>query len=344
MVSLTYSLALVTLTIAVLFGHLLFARWSAGRFVLLICSIAALGALIAAIAPSLVIVWLGYSLLFGGANGLGYGFGLQIAAQANAGREGTSMGIVTAAYALGAAISPALFILALSHGGFRVAMLGLVAALMVVALICAMLLHASRTVFRSGHDRVSRSLVLRGKLFLLWLGYGTGVAGGLMAIGHAAGIASSLNYDGPAWTAPAVIAVCNLAGALIAGRLIDRLSVVGLLAGLPLLSTGAVTVLAIFGGSGLVMICFGVVGFAYGGIIAAYPAAISKMFGVLNGTRVYGRVFTAWGCAGLLSPWLAGSLFDWTGSYQIALLTAGVLGIVSVCSMLLYFLPRPAGA
>lgn len=117
LVSATYSLALGSLTVAVLFGHRVFACFSASRFVLLICAVAALGALIAATAPSLPIVWLGYSLFFGGANGLGYSFGLHIASQANEGREGTSIGIVTAAYALGATASPFFFAQAITFGG-----------------------------------------------------------------------------------------------------------------------------------------------------------------------------------------------------------------------------------
>ena len=128
-VSLTYSLALGFLTLAVLFGHRIYARWAASVFVLGVCSLAATGALIAGFAPSLSLVWLGYSLLFGAANGLGYGFGLQLAAQANPGRAGFAMGVVTAAYALGAGVAPPLFVVALTLGGFTAAMIGLAAVL-----------------------------------------------------------------------------------------------------------------------------------------------------------------------------------------------------------------------
>lgn len=248
MVSLTYSMALVSLTVAVLFGHYLFTKWSAPIFVFMVCLIAASGALVAAFAPSLVMVWLGYSLLFGAANGLGYGFGLQIAAQANAGREGTAMGIVTAAYALGATVSPMLYTFALSHGGFQAAMLGLLVVLLAVAVICAVLLKQSRVVFKSEDKSTSAVLVPRSDFSLLWLGYGAGVAGGLMAIGHAAGIVNTLDYEGAVWVAPAFIAVCSLAGSLIAGRLIDRFSEIGLLVGLPLLSAGAAIVVALLSG------------------------------------------------------------------------------------------------
>ena len=79
-VSLTYSLALAALTASVLLGHRIYPRLAPPVLALVICSIAAAGAMIASAASSLPVLWLGYSLLFGGANGAGYGFALQVAA------------------------------------------------------------------------------------------------------------------------------------------------------------------------------------------------------------------------------------------------------------------------
>ena len=44
---------------------------------------------------------------------------------------------------------------------------------------------------------------------------------------------------------------------------------------------------------------------------------------------VYGRIFTAWGTAGVLAPWLAGKLFDVTGGYSAALVVSAVSLVVS---------------
>jgi OFA family oxalate/formate antiporter-like MFS transporter len=85
------------------------------------------------------------------------------------------------------------------------------------------------------------------------------------------------------------------------------------------------------------MCSLAVVGFSYGGIIAAYPAVIAKIFGAANSSRIYGRVFTAWGCAGIFAPWLAGILFDRTHSYQLALWMAALLGVISMCAILAFF-------
>ena len=351
LVSATYSLALGTLTVAVLLGHRVFARFSASRFVLIIGTVGALGAGVAATAPSLPVFWLGFSLLFGGANGLGYGYSLQIASQSNAGREGTAMGIVTAAYALGATISPVLFVQAVTFGGVPAAMFGLCMTLISAALICATLMHVSGATFKSDGDQTAQTTLRRGEFAMLWLGYGSAVAAGLMTIGHAVGIASSQKFGGAIWVAPASIAACSLAGSLISGRLVDRMAALRLLVGLPALSVAALGVLSVPISPGLMMGCLAAVGFSYGGIIAAYPAVIAKMFGAAQSSRIYGRVFTAWGCAGIVSPWFAGRLFDSTGSYQWALRMAGLLGLLSICAILAFFrrgrpdpVPCPRGA
>ena len=148
-----------------------------------------------------------------------------------------------------------------------------------------------------------------------------------MAIGHAAGLASVAGVAA-AWVAPAIIAVCNLTGSLAAGQLMDRWSPRWLLGALPLLSVLALGALALRAAPMTTLIGLGVVGFAYGGIIAAYPAAIAKRFGAA-GPAVYGRVFTAWGAAGLAAPWLAGAIYDRAGEYNAALWVAAALGVLS---------------
>lgn len=339
-ISLTYSLALVSLTLAVLLGHRLYARWRASTFVIWVSVIAATGATIAAYAPSLTIVWIGYGVLFGGANGLGYGFGLQIAAQASKGHEGLAMGIVTAAYALGAAVSPPLFAFALQSGGYQPAMIGLAATLIVMGGVSAAMLTASRAQFQGRPAEARSSLPPLSDLSLIWLGYGTAVAGGLMLIGHAAGVVRSAGATTPDWAAPVIIAVCNLTGSLVAGRLLDRTPQARLLVGLPLVSTAALLILSASQGEITLILGLGVVGFAYGGVIAAYPAAIAKLYGLHDSPRIYGMVFTAWGTAGLAAPWLAGQLYDWNGTYQTALTTAALLSILSSLSIGVFYFRR----
>ncbi len=340
-VSMSYSLALVALTIAVLVGHKLFSVVRPSLFVLFVCLVAAAGSLVAAAATSISVVWLGYGLLFGAANGLGYAFGLQISAQVSPGREGLAMGIVTASYAFGASISPPLFTWAVSTGGFQLAMWGLTFALLLISPICSSLLEVSGVRFQSNEESTTSKAVPGRRLVWLWLGYGAGVAAGLMAIGHATGIAKSAGLQNHLWTAPVIIAVFNMMGSFIGGWLADRLRQNALLAGLPLLSALALLFLTFNAGAMVTLAGLGVVGLAYGATIAAYPASISKMFGGPLGTRIYGRVFTAWGTAGLLAPWFAGFLFDETGGYAVALAVAAGLGICSAGAVLRFYQSQP---
>ena len=49
----------------------------------------------------------------------------------------------------------------------------------------------------------------------------------------------------------------------------------------------------------------------------------------MPGVKVYGRVFTAWGAAGLIAPWLAGFLYDRYGGYGLAMAMAGAFSLLS---------------
>lgn len=336
-VSLTYSLALLTLTLLVLTGPRHYPRCSAARMMALSCGLAAAGALLAGAAGSLTLIWIGYSVIFGAANGLGYGFGLQIAAQANPGREGLAMGTVTAAYAFGAVLAAPLFEAALSVGGFARAMQGLAAASVMAGLLSAGVMRHTRTRFAGGDDTRAHP-AMPTSLPLLWLSYFGGVLAGLMVIGHAAGIATAFRPGSASWLAPAIIALCNLAGALTAGVLADRLPTARLLATLSLVTALALGGLAALAPVGQ-LVFLGLIGAAYGGFIAAFPAAIAKVYGMNESPRLYGRVFTAWGASGLIGPWFAGYLYDLSGGYGAALWVAAGWAVISALALVFAF-PR----
>ena len=235
--SLTYSFALVFLTAAVLFGPLIYGRLKPTAIFLLVTIGGVAGAFIAASATTLLVIWIGYSLVFGAANGLGYGFGLQFAARANPEKAGFSMGIVTAAYAFGATIAPYGFEVALSVGGFRMAMLALAGVLCAVGILAIFLVKRSRAEYGTERAATPSTRTAFVPVVKLWLAYGCAVAAGLMAIGHAAGIAASAGFGG--WIAPAVLAFCGFVGSLLFGWLIDRVRWRVVLSFLPMMSAAA---------------------------------------------------------------------------------------------------------
>lgn len=336
LVSLTYSVGLICITFMVLVGHRLYRRLPPSVICLVAGVFGAFGVMLAGYATALWHVWFGYSVLFGLANGLGYGFGLQMAGQANPGREGLAMGVVTAAYALGAIISPLLFELGLAHGGFRIAMLGLAVLLLAVCLTSAFFMRSLRYTSTSAVNAGDS----RSSYVVMWLAYFGGVMAGLMVIGHAAGIAKAYAPSLSLWIAPSVVAGCNLMGSLLGGLALDRVSARWVIGGFSLITGGAL-ILLWGAGTPLIMISLGFVGFAYGGTIAAWPSLIAKRFGETHSARVYGRVFTAWGAAGLAGPWLAGRLYDGFGDYRAALLVAAMFAGISAMIALREL--RPSG-
>lgn len=327
-VSAIYSLALVSITVMVSIGHRFYAATSSVVIVGILSAFAVGGVLLAGFGGSLVLVWLGYGVLFGAANGAGYGYALQLSAQVSPSREGLAMGGITAAYAVGATLFPAIYDVALTEG-FAFAMTVLAIALGTVGLIACCLLAWSGARFRTiEHGAVVPDVSTR-QIALLWGAYGAAVLAGLMTMGHAVGIARSLGVaETLLVAAPMIVAVCNMGGSLTGGWLTDRMPPRLLLTALPLVSAAALTVLAL----GLplpVLAALGVIGLIYGAVISAYPAAIARRYSVAAGVPVYGKVFTAWAVAGICGPMLAGALFDATGTFRMALAVAAALSCAS---------------
>ncbi len=331
-VSLLYSVALVALTLAVLVGHRVYRTMAPSRVAAISCFIAAAGSFLAAGAPSLLLTGAGYSLLFGAANGLGYGFSLFAVSHAMPARKGLAMGTVTAFYAVGASLFARVFDHLIGIGGIGLAFSAIGAVLILVGVLANVLLRLSRV-------RLPQSPVAEGEgslrpwrrsLVLLWLGYGLGAAAGLMAIGHAAGIAAAASAAAHLVVLGAmVIAVGNALGGFVAGALADRWPVRRLLVLLPLVSAAALLALTLSAGPAAAIAGLGVIGFAYGAVIAVYPVAVAAYVGIDLAAKAYGRVFIAWGLAGLAAPWLAGLLFDARGDYALSLLLAAGAGLLS---------------
>ncbi len=323
--SLTYSLALVALATAVFLGHRLYSKVSPGKYVVGVGVMAAIGCVLAGLSGSLPMLWVGYSLLFGGANGLGYGYSLQFSAQAMPERKGFAMGAVTATYALGAVVFPLPLSIALDTGGWSAALNLLAFSLILISSLSAVLLSKAHIRYQSGADENSPAATIQWQTVVaLWFAYGFAVTAGLMAIGHATGIAKVAGAN-QRWivAAPIIIAVSNMLGSLFCGVLHDKLSGRIILSALMLLTSGVLFTIAVFPHVAITLAGLLLIGFTYGATIAVYPAFISKQFGAATGTIIYGKVFTAWAAAGLVGPGMAGVLFDLNQNYVVALAAAG---------------------
>jgi len=336
-ISLIYSFALVAITLSVLFGYLIYARLAAWLLVLLTCLVAALGLVLAATASNWWLLFLGYSVLFGGANGVGYGFTLQLAAREMPENKGFAMGAVTAAYAVGSIVFARIFSAQIESTSVAAAFMALATGLVGCGLVAALLMYLVKANYggsKAVSDEPGQRLDNR-RVGLFWLAYMLSVFAGLMAIGHAAGIAISKgsNTEMSVWCAM-IIGIGSATGGFLAGWLVDRWPAPRFLIGLPLLSAASLLLLGFTVAEPLVMLLFALVGFSYGALIAIYPVSISNEFGDL-GAKAYGRVFTAWGFAGLVAPWSAGLIYDIQADYKLALVAASITALLSAITVTL---------
>ncbi len=320
-----YSVALASLTVVVLVSHLLF-RLVPGPLVVLIASGgAAIGLLLAASANSLAGVVLGYGVVFGAFNGLGYAFSLQRASESNPDRRGFALGLVTAAYALGGASTALVLDKQVAASGATSGLRWLALAIAVTGIVTSVLLTNNDSPARRSPARLS-SANLR-ILAPLWTAYLLAVLAGLMALGHAAAIVD--DAGGPGGAAVVAAGLASASGGLWVALVADRTATDRLLRLLPLGSAVVLVIAAVVSHGVVLMVAVAGIAFTYGALIAIYPLAVTQRFGQDGYSRAYGRVFTAWGTAGLVGPVGAGHLFEVTGSYRIPMLMAAVAAIGS---------------
>jgi len=343
-ISLIYSFALVALTLAVLLGYRIYGLLPAWLLVLCTCLLAAAGLALAALAVNWWMLFAGYSLAFGFCNGIGYGYSLQLVGRVMPEIRGFAMGAVTAAYAVGSIVFARIFAWRIAAESVQSALLTIAVCLVCCGLLAALMLSISGASYgrTPDDDRRSGAMIDRIKVAQFWLAYMASVFAGLMAIGHAAGIALSKDAGPELATLAAItIGIGSALGGFLAGWLVDRWPVTRLLVGLPLLAALVLLVISITANAPIVVGLLSLVGFSYGSIIAVYPVAIANYFGV-RGPQAYGQVFTAWGFAGLVAPWSAGLIYDLRADYELAMIIAAIIAFGSaLCAVFFRLEPAP---
>ena len=73
-----------------------------------------------------------------------------------------------------------------------------------------------------------------------------------------------------------------------------------------------------------------VFGLASGGIGSSQSPIIARLFGLSSHGLILGVITLGFTAGGAVGPFLAGFIFDVTGSYQVAFLVSGVIGVVGL--------------
>jgi OFA family oxalate/formate antiporter-like MFS transporter len=77
-------------------------------------------------------------------------------------------------------------------------------------------------------------------------------------------------------------------------------------------------------------------GLGYGGLISAIPVVVVMGTGARHFAYNFGRIFSAWGLAGLSGPIIAGTVFDQTGTYNSALVVALIAASIAIILAVLF--------
>ena len=333
--SFIYSTGLISVTLAVFFGYSLYRRLSA-FMLMLIATILPFAGMMLTSSETWLGWLLGYGVFFGFASGLGYGFSLHACTIVTAKeKRGLALGAVTGAYALGAVTFSIIYPDLLNKFNLNTAYI--IATVMISSLvgIGAILLFLSKVETRSKPDKQQALKPKHIGFVRLWFGYCFGVFAGLMAIGHAVPIIKTMG--GSVQIASTSIVLMSLGSGiagLIAGYIADQFGCKKPLAILATASAISLLLLVMLGGVQMALLLMICIATLYGAFIAIYPTLVASLFGKEHSAWAYGKVFTAWGFAGLSAPSLAGWLYEQSNSYDMPLLIAATLAVISAIVIL----------
>ena len=177
------------------------------------------------------------------------------------------------------------------------------------------------------------------EFWLLWGMFVLAASAGLMTIGNVKSFAIAQNTTIAndavlAASIAGILSIFNAAGRIVWGAISDRIG-------------RTITMILMFGTLGVSMIFFSLqievitltigaalIGFCFGGNFALFPSATADYFGTKNLGSNYGLVFTSYGVAGILGPFLAGVMTYKEAFPLLGLLAFLALGLAIVTELL----------
>ena len=356
--SAVFSLATVCFTAGTSLGPILTKRLPPSGLILTIAAVTGSSLLLASLlgsVPAQAGLWLlaaGWAGGFGTMSGMAYLCNAKISnSRYFQGNNGLATGLLVSGRAMGAPLATPIVKAALSTGGAVAALRALAVGVGLLLLPVAFVLRrlswddlakgsaAAQSAGDEGEPAAPPPSVGRATLAKLWLTLLCGSGPGLLCHGHAAAILTAASAAGGASAASlgplgvSAMATGSLVGRMGGGVLIDRISARRCLVNLPLLTATALALpLAIPGSTLLTVAALTGCGLTYGLNAVALPVLVARLYGSERFPAMYGKVFTAWGTAGILAPWAAGRLYDLTGGYTAALVAAAVASLAAAAA------------
>lgn len=331
-----FGISAVFFTIGANLAPRLFGWVRAPLLVALTSALSTVGIALAAVAPSLGWLILGYGLLFATGGGMAYIVVQQCVNAASLARPGLVNGYLVSLFPLGAMLAAPAFGLGLEWVGVRRTLAGLAVAVGLTGIVGALLVaHSGIVLARTGHPTVSTAAgpqdSLRGSFWKLFAVFFLAASAGLMVLSQAASMVIAFGAS----QSVSVLATTGITAAIAVARLLggwltDRLPVPFVAVSAQAIALFGAVALTVMPSPGVAIVTLGLIGVGYGLISGVTVGAVASYWPKADFGRIAGRTYIAWCLAAIALPVLAGRLYDLTGGYEMAVIVAGGANLLAV--------------
>jgi OFA family oxalate/formate antiporter-like MFS transporter len=312
------------------------------------------GFALSSLTTSVTFLYITFGVIVGVGNGFGYAAPTPVASKWFPDKRGLAIGLMVGGYGAGSAIIGPLATRLIAEYGWRTTFQILGLAFFVMGLIGTALLRnppavaTAVTAAAAGRgpartDVRTRDMVRTSTFVALWIAFCLGTTAGQMMISQLVPFMRSVGLSAEAAAfAITIAAFGNAGGRILSGALSDSL---GRVTTLRVMVLGSLVVMTVLGlGVSHVLVLYALVAagyWCYGTQLSVFASTTADFYGTRYLGMNYGALFTAWGIAGIVGPFLAARTFQATGSYSFAFY--GAAGLASIAAVSLSFArPTPA--
>jgi MFS transporter, OFA family, oxalate/formate antiporter len=306
-----------------------------------------LGFFLCAYTQSLGWLYVCFGVIGGLGNGFGYATPIPVMAKWFPDKRGLAVGLAVGGYGAGSAIfGPLSSKVLIPTYGWRGTFMILGGIFFVMTMIGSFLLKnppagykpdrwtpTVTTASATTKDFTPGEVLQTSSFYFLWLAYALGTSAGLMVISQLVPFARSQGISSDLLaTMTLVVAACgNAGGRILSGWFSDsmgRLNVLRLMIGISIVAMPALY--KVGATITLLYIMVFIVYWCYGTQLSVNASTTSDFWGTKNAGINYGMLFTAWGVAGIIGPYIGGQLFDRFRNYEAAFNTGAILSAVAL--------------
>ena len=331
-----FGISAVFFTIGANLAPRLFGRVPAPLLVALTGALASVGVALAAVAPSLSWLILGYGVLFATGGGMAYVAVQQCVNAAPLARPGLVNGYLVSLFPLGAMLAAPAFGLGIDWVGVRQTLAGLAAVIAATGIVATLFVaYAGVVLAKTGRPTALQATgsqdSLRATFWKLFTVFFLAASAGLMVLSQAAGMVAAFGAGKTASLLAttgitAAIAAARLAG----GWLVDRLPVPFVAASAQAIALIGAIALTVMPSPEVAILTLALIGVGYGLVSGVTAGAVASYWPKVEFGRIASRTYIAWCLAAISLPVLAGRLYELTGGYETAVIVAGGANLLAV--------------